>query len=136
MDIQHAAAIKVDDKHTGVRAVTLLAWTIWGLSALFAVVSAVLASVNHQDLIVAGNVPVWFLASVLMFPTVGAVIVSRRPRNPIGWLLLAGSLALFGAFASQYGVYSVATTSPGSLPGGLQMIWLGTWLTSTGILLL
>ena len=44
--------------------------------------------------------------------TVGAVLASRRPRHPVGWLLLAGVAAnLASGAAAQYLAW-------GQLPGG------------------
>ena len=54
----------------------------------------------------------------LVFPAVGAIIVSRRPSHAIGWLFCAAGLALgFANFASSY-AYHGLDTNPGSLPGG------------------
>jgi hypothetical protein len=52
------------------------------------------------------------------FPTVGAIIASRRTHNPIGWLLCAAGL-VFGAvmFASEYAIYALLV-APGTLPVG------------------
>jgi hypothetical protein len=54
--------------------------------------------------------------------TVGAVLASRLPRNPIGWLLLVSG-AVLG--------FSFVATTPGvtGLPGGIWLLWLGnlTW---------
>ena len=58
-----------------------------------------------------------FLGGVLflVFPVVGALIASRRPRNPIGWILLAdGLLWMLTGMMDYYGLYGVA--SPGSVP--------------------
>jgi hypothetical protein len=58
-----------------------------------------------------------FLGGVifLIFPLVGALIASRRPRNAIGWILLAeGLLWMFLGMTDYYGLYGVA--SPGSVP--------------------
>jgi hypothetical protein len=57
-----------------------------------------------------------FAIVVLSFPVVGALIVSRRPRNTVGWTMLgigvgAGISEVFGAYA-HYGL----TVRPGSLP--------------------
>jgi signal transduction histidine kinase len=52
------------------------------------------------------------------YTTVGAVIASRFPRNPVGWLfMLAGMAFLLNGFASEYVTYTFET-SPGSLPLG------------------
>jgi hypothetical protein len=68
----------------------------------------------------------------LAFPIVGAVVASRRPRNPIGWILLAdGLLWMILSITDSYSVYGVA--NPGSLPYpvaigtiGNQWLWIPT----------
>src|SRR6266511_2950478 len=48
--------------------------------------------------------------------TVGAVLASRRPRHPVGWLLLALALSLVATgVAAQYLVYGLLVR-PGALP--------------------
>ena len=51
----------------------------------------------------------------LVFPLVGALIASRRPDNPIGWICLAvGLLWMLIGVSDFYGVYGVAR--PGTVP--------------------
>jgi signal transduction histidine kinase len=46
--------------------------------------------------------------SALIFPVVGALIASRRPSSPIGWLIIVPGLALLlSGFATEYAHYSV-----------------------------
>jgi hypothetical protein len=72
----------------------------------------------------------------LAFPIVGALIASRRPRNPIGWILLAdGLLWMVLAVTDSYSVYGAAR--PGSVPfpvavGTLGNQWL--WVPTVGLL--
>ena len=66
------------------------------------------------------------------FLVVGALIASRRPRNPIGWIYL-GSMTLIGVggsgnVADQYALYALVT-HPGSLPAA-------DWVLSAGQILL
>jgi hypothetical protein len=63
----------------------------------------------------------------LAFPVVGALIASRRPRNPIGWICLAEGLlwAFLGAI-EYYGVYGLVR--PGSVPFPVAVYALGEWL--------
>jgi two-component system, NarL family, sensor kinase len=62
-------------------------------------------------------------AAHLCFP--GAVIISRRPANPVGWILVAIGLSsgLSGLLA-EYGLY-VLVTDPGAVPAGTFALWLG-----------
>jgi hypothetical protein len=67
---------------------------------------------------------VWFLLLFISFVTVGALIASRRPDNPIGWLFCAlGLLGLLVGLSEGYALYSLRTR-PDSLPGGELMAWL------------
>jgi hypothetical protein len=61
------------------------------------------------------------------FATVGAVILSRRPRNVIGWMLcVIGLSSAVAGFAQDYASYALLHRSE-PLPGGLLMGWLGSW---------
>ena len=66
--------------------------------------------------------------------TVGALLAARRPRNPIGWMLLgAATLIVTGAALYQYAQY--ATTN--GVTGGIVpwAAWLGSLLIEPGIVL-
>jgi hypothetical protein len=72
----------------------------------------------------------------LAFPIVGALISSRRPHNPIGWICLADGLlwSLLG-MTDYYSLYGVA--QPGSVPFPVAITaalsqWL--WLPPVGLL--
>src|SRR5215207_4128738 len=63
----------------------------------------------------------------LAFPLVGALIASRRPRNSVGWILLAdGLLWTFGSVLDSYRVYGMAR--PGSVPFPVSIYALSQWL--------
>ncbi len=75
------------------------------------------------------TLPNLFFAPVtaLWFSTVGALVVSRRPENRVGRILLAvGLIAALKGFASEYAIHALVT-APGSLPAGMFMAWLGNW---------
>jgi two-component system, NarL family, sensor kinase len=65
-------------------------------------------------------------AMALTYPTVGAFVASRRPGNPIGWILCGTGLLLsVRAFAMAYTQYGVAGP-PGSLPGMEYAAWIAS----------
>ncbi|MGH9003132.1 MAG: hypothetical protein ACRDYV_08385, partial [Acidimicrobiia bacterium] len=58
-----------------------------------------------------------FLLTFPALPVMGALLATRRPANPIGWLFLAAALGLaISAFAHGYGDYAI-DARPGALPG-------------------
>lgn len=60
-----------------------------------------------------------FLVAAVAAPAaVGGLIASRRPRNPIGWILVLGALSLAAALAAQPYALVTLDAHPGSLPGG------------------
>src|SRR5215216_4284809 len=68
-----------------------------------------------------------FMVPFLAFPLVGALIASKRPHNPIGWICLAVGLLFMGLGISEYySVYGVAR--PGSVPFPVAVGTLSNWL--------
>jgi hypothetical protein len=109
-----------------------LARFLWAFSVVLVALSAVLLVLNRnvEDPVA----PYWLnlAATALALSTVGALVASRRPENPIGWLLGASGL-LYAVMVSvgEYGTYALLTEN-GSLPGGLVATWLGSWLYVLG----
>ena len=63
----------------------------------------------------------------LAFPLVGALIASKRPRNPIGWICLAfGLLWMLLGLLDLYGVYGLA--NPDTVPSPVVSYALAGWL--------
>jgi hypothetical protein len=71
----------------------------------------------------------------LAFPLVGALIASRRPRNPIGWICLAFGLLwmLLGLF-DFYGVYGLAKPDTVPFPVVIYALAGWLWLPNVGLL--
>lgn len=109
----------------GTRTATRLAWSMWGLSIALIAVGSVLHFENRP-------IELWSyitndLLVILPFATVGALIASRRPEHPIGWMFCAGtSLLALEAPTVEYAIYALIT-APGSLPGGLGVAWFASW---------
>jgi hypothetical protein len=69
-----------------------------------------------------------FSLVILAFVAVGAVVASRRPRNAVGWILLAeGLLWLVPLVAAAY-VGRALFAEPGSLPAGRFVAWVLNWV--------
>ena len=66
---------------------------------------------------------------------VGALLALRRPRNPIGWLLIGLSWTFL--FAFQPSSATVAALQAGTAPPfAVLMAWSSAWLPTTGFLIL
>jgi hypothetical protein len=75
--------------------------------------------------------PVEFVIA-LLFPTVGALIVSRQPRNLVGWIFCANGISqALSIFTGEYAHYTFYT-HPGPLPLGDLVSWLATWAWMPG----
>jgi two-component system NarL family sensor kinase len=70
----------------------------------------------------------------LVYPTIGALIVSRLPRNPIGWIFCGvGLLYQIQHFTLAYSNYALAESF--ALPWGEYVGWFSTWIGFAGLIL-
>jgi two-component system, NarL family, sensor kinase len=69
----------------------------------------------------------------LGYSTVGAIVASRLPESPIGWLFCAIGL-IFGVshFSAEYAAYDLLAPSR-SLPAGEVFAWLTSWVWVFGL---
>src|SRR5215213_2387304 len=131
----------------------VLAWAVWALAMLGLAAAAWLDHLVRQAgspaaawLLQPAIVPL--LVAAVSAATVGALLGSRRPAHPVGWLLLGlGLLVVADVVVSEYVAYGVVAR-PGSLSGasylagvsnGVQFLWLACagfvlLLTPTGSL--
>jgi hypothetical protein len=100
-----------------------LAWSLWTLPTGLSVLS-LLIDTQHNDLVILLPLAAWAVTA----STVGTIIASRRPENPIGWILYA--IGLLWASNGFFGLYAIRTlvTYPGSLPAGEVAAWVSTWV--------
>jgi hypothetical protein len=109
------------------RAIAWVALALWVLSLVLSVLGVVFLDLSASTPIPPGfgfrGIDVIFAA---VFSTVGVVIASRRPHNPVGWLLCAAGLEFaVVAFTAEYVVYAVLTR-PGSFLGP-EAAWVESW---------
>jgi hypothetical protein len=98
----------------------VVAWALWALAMLGLAWSAwfdhLLRRAGHPELTSLSGSGVPPLLGVVSAGTVGAVLASRRPRHPVGWLLLGLALTVTAsAVADGYQRYGLIAR-PGSLP--------------------
>ncbi len=116
------------------RKISWLAWTMWALSMALTVLGLWLLVLGLSQ----PNVPIylyWAEGTLLAvgYSTVGAVAASRRPENPVGWVLCSIGLSWGAAhFSSEYAIYALLA-APGSLPAAKAAAWIASWLWVPGL---
>jgi len=109
------------------RAVAWLAWSLWTITLALTALSLLLLALNLSR----PNTHIfdWWLGNslVVIDATVGAIVATRRPKNPVGWLLCLSGVAVgTSSFTSQYAIYALLAR-PGSLPAGEALAWIAAW---------
>lgn len=106
-----------------------LAWFTWVLYLVIAIVDFLFEMKIAPSEWLSDVFKALFL---LAFATVGALIASRRPENPIGWLFCISTLLwALGGLLQDYTTYALITV-PGSLPAGALMGIIGHWIGGIG----
>jgi signal transduction histidine kinase len=109
------------------RSGTRLVNGLWAGSVLIAIAGAVLTGVTWDDFKANDAISeLGSCVSTVAYATLGVLIV-RRVRNPIGWLLLTAGvcIGLMGLF-SAYAVLGI-TTHPGEVPAPHQVGAVAEW---------
>jgi hypothetical protein len=114
-------------------------WLAWSASALSLALTAL--TVLLIVLLLRSDTSIyyyWLETSMvaLGYSTVGAIVASRLPKSPIGWLFCAIGL-IFGLshFSAEYAAYDLLAPSR-SLPAGEAFAWLTSWVWVFGLALI
>jgi hypothetical protein len=114
-------------------AAALLAWLVWAMCVVLTALTVLLIV-----LLLRSDTPIyfyWLETSMVAvgYSTVGAIVASRLPESPIGWLFCAIGL-IFGVshFSAEYAAYALLAPS-GSLPAGEAFAWLTSWVWVGGL---
>jgi hypothetical protein len=108
----------------------IAAWLAWSLCALSLVLTALglwLSNLNQP------GTPVyepWLdnTLSALSYAPIGALVASRRPANPVGWLVcMYGFVIALSFFCAEYAIYTLLAEL-GSLPAAGALVWITSWL--------
>ena len=108
---------------------------VWALGAPLALVSIVgtVAVASAGDISITSTIAPMVAVTNLI---VGAILVTRLPRHPIGWLLWTSGL-LFALTRLTQGLADRGLTAdPGSIPGAIWFAWVNAWIGTPGFVLL
>jgi hypothetical protein len=116
-----------------------LAWAVPVLSLVLGTVTNVLLGAIPSEELPREErldlIDVLFSLGFVGYAVVGAMIATRQPRNPVGWLLSAfGLLYPAVGLVWSYAMYGVYATD-GGLPGQDAAAWLFAWLGEAVFLL-
>ena len=119
------------------RTATRMAWSIATIEIVAVLGSLLLRLVTPNELLPplarAGSLDIAENLTVLGGTLVGALVASRQPRNPLGWLFLAAAFGLaFSDLATIYVARGVVV-EPGSLPLIRLVGWMGNWMWGLGV---
>ena len=104
-----------------------VSWVIWGLTIILFAAALTLA-IRNGSLSEDPTFAALAIAMMAGYVSIGALVASRLPKSPIGWLMLAtGAGFLISASSSDYASYALYT-NPGALPFPSIAIWLQTWI--------
>src|SRR5512132_1602016 len=102
---------------------SVVAWMLWAVAMaglpVIGWLDQLLRQAGRPDLAPLTPDAVAYVLGLVSAATVGAVLASRRPRHPVGWLLLAlAVLVVASGVTSAYAKYGLLVR-PQSLPGAI-----------------
>ncbi len=107
-----------------------MAWSAWALTALFTGGAIAIAMGNIDTLGGPGRAGTFAVLGTLWtvgYATVGAILASRRPSNPIGWIFcLNGLVIALSGLAEEYATRGLVS-APGSLEWARVAAWFQNW---------
>jgi signal transduction histidine kinase len=110
-----------------------VAWSLWALTPVSLAAGVILGLAT--DTFRADAFIVLIPAFLLAFATVGALVASRHPRNAIGWIFLATSVAWgLTTVADSYAIYAKLSGNTGSTLARVSD-WVNLWFYGPAIFL-
>jgi hypothetical protein len=106
------------DDPLNARLASRLAWSLWAVAIALVAGGLVFGLANRPE---APLYEYWVEDALISptFATLGALIVSRRPGNVIGWIFLASSIGGgIQLLSGQYATVALLSDGPSRLPGG------------------
>ena len=103
------------------RVAAWLAWLLWALCLTLVVLTVgfdIYIAPSRQE------PPFAMLAGILLlvYPTIGALVISRRPKNAVGWVLCG--MGLMFEILAFGGAYGIRWLTPWTLGPSLMLLSL------------
>ncbi len=118
-----------------------LVWVATALTSALAAVTAVYGFLDDGTRLpaaeggsISGPGELSFALMVVAFSALGALLATRRPRNPIGWILCFSSLALAVTGAARGWYVHAEYAAPGSEPAPGALLWFANWIFIWGFM--
>ena len=116
-----------------------LAWALCGFAVVVTLIvwtlRLLIAGASHDvpaDLEGGSADIIWGLV-VIGFALVGALVASRHPDNPVGWIFCGGAVAFsLSGLGESYAVYTLFAEPGALLGGGTTMAWISVWVWVLG----
>jgi len=114
-----------------------IAWGLCGLSVALAAARLGLAiadpassDAGSAPKVPGGGIPVAAFEALVLgaLAVIGAVVASRRPRNPVGWILCAIPISLGLLILGGHLYWSVALAHPEETRLAELLAWLASWI--------
>jgi hypothetical protein len=115
------------------RTASWLAWSLWALCVVLIALALVLDFMTEELPLEVGGFrydPGFAVLTgvlSLAYPAIGALIASRLPANPIGWIF-CGTGLIYAMRRSTTAYADYAFIEPSALPWGEVSAWLSTWV--------
>jgi hypothetical protein len=107
------------------RAASRVAWSLAALTVLFTLLHVTLWTLAQP---IPGAVDTRGEAGLpIAFAVMGALIVTRRPDNRMGWLFCAGAVFALRGALDAYALYALAAEPDAGLPGATAAAWVASW---------
>jgi hypothetical protein len=118
-----------------------LVWVATALTSVLAAVTAVYGFLDDGTKLpaaeggsVSGPGDLTFSLMVVAFSALGALLATRRPRNPIGWILCFASLALAVTGMARGWYVHAEYGAAGSQPAPGALLWFANWIFIWGFM--
>ena len=107
-----------------------MAWSLYGLTICLSTIWSgvdLLSQDGSRNALYLASEALISLAAPVVFAIVAALIVSRQPRNTLGWVLMVpvGLYVVGGPIASY--IESLAPSSPEPTMPILLIVWFNNW---------